>query len=155
ARTFLEELGDAVHARAAERGRTAHLFAESDANDPLIFMPTARGGVGLDGAWNEDFHHALHALLTGERVGYYQDYGRIEHLAKALRDGFTYTGERSRFRARRYGRPAQDIDARRLVVFAQNHDQVGNRPGGDRLASLVSFEALKLAAGAVLLSPFS
>ncbi|APR75498.1 Malto-oligosyltrehalose trehalohydrolase [Minicystis rosea] len=155
ARTFLEALGDAVHDLAAASGRRVHLFAESDTNDARIFTEVARGGIGLDGAWNDDFHHALHARLTGERAGYYADFGRIEHIAKALRDGFTYTGQRSGFRERSQGRPIGEASARRLVTFAQNHDQVGNRPGGERLSSLVSFEAQKLAAAALLLSPFS
>ena len=155
ARPFLEELGETLHRLAEADGRRVHLFAESDTNDVRLFTPVERGGVGLDGTWNEDFHHALHARLTGERAGYYADYGRVEHLARALRDGFTYTGQPSIFRQCRRGRPLGDAPSRRLVAFAQNHDQVGNRPGGERLASLISFEAQKLAAAALLLSPFS
>ena len=112
------------------------------------------GGFGLDAHWNDDFHHALHTLLTGEQTGYYSDFGRVEQLAKAWREGFIYSGEYSPHRRRRHGSSSRDIAAERLVVFSQNHDQIGNRLGGERLSQLVSFEALKLAAGASLLSPF-
>jgi maltooligosyltrehalose trehalohydrolase len=108
----------------------------------------------LDGQWNDDFHHALHALLTGEREGYYRDFGGIEDLAKAHTEGFVYSGQYSGYRRRRHGNSSRAIPAGRLVVFSQNHDQTGNRPGGERLSGLVPFEALKLAAGVVLLSPF-
>jgi maltooligosyltrehalose trehalohydrolase len=155
ARPFLEELADDLHRSAAALGRRVGLVAESDANDARLLMPAAGGGMGLDAAWSEDFHHALHAVLTGERGGYYQDYGSVEHLARAYRDGFVYQGEPSRFRGHARGRPLGAIDPRRLVVFAQNHDQVGNRAGGERLASLVPFAALEVAAAALLLSPFA
>ncbi|MGH9736648.1 MAG: DUF3459 domain-containing protein, partial [Candidatus Acidiferrales bacterium] len=102
----------------------------------------------------DDFHHSLHTLLTRERTGYYESFGSIEHLAKAYRSGFVYSGQRSAYRKQQYGNSSLDVPARRFVVFAQNHDQVGNRAAGDRLSTIVSFERLKLAAGAVLLSPF-
>jgi maltooligosyltrehalose trehalohydrolase len=92
--------------------------------------------------------------LTGERAGYYQDFGKLSHLRKALEQGFVYAGDYSRYRQRRHGSSSADVPASRFVVFAQNHDQVGNRMLGERLSQLVSFQALKLAAGAVLLSPF-
>jgi maltooligosyltrehalose trehalohydrolase len=153
ARPFLEELADAVHRRGAELGRTIPVIGESDRNDPRLAVPPERGGVGLDALWNDDFHHALHALLTGERRGYYEDFGTVDQLGRAMREGFVYAGERSRFRQRRHGRPSTELQAHQLVVFAQNHDQVGNRPRGARLSGLVSFEQLKLAAGVVLLAP--
>jgi maltooligosyltrehalose trehalohydrolase len=108
----------------------------------------------LDAQWNDDFHHALHTLLTGERSGYYVDFGRLQDLAKAHRDGFVYSGEYSAYRRRRHGNSSREIAAGALVVFGQNHDQIGNRMQGERLSTLVSFEKLKLAAGIVLLSPF-
>ncbi|HEX2030455.1 MAG TPA: malto-oligosyltrehalose trehalohydrolase [Actinomycetota bacterium] len=148
---FLEELADAVHALP---GRRRYLIAESDLNDPRYVTPPERGGLGLDAQWNDDFHHALHALLTGERVGYYRDFGAVEPLAESMREGFFLGGRYSAFRGRRHGRSSRDVPAERLVVFAQNHDQVGNRMLGDRLSTLVSFDELKLAAGAVLLAPF-
>jgi len=112
------------------------------------------GGYGLDAQWNDDFHHALHVLLTGEYTGYYQDFGCLQDFVKAWREGFVYTGEYSAYRQRRHGHSSRHIPAPQLVVCAQNHDQVGNRLHGERLSQLVTFERLKLAAGAVLLSPF-
>ena len=152
--TFLEDLRAAVHALARRLGRHVHLFAESADNDPRLVRSPERGGLGLDAVWNDDFHHALHALLTGERDGYYADYGGVAPLATALRQGFVYTGQRSGYRGHRHGAPCRDVPGSRFVVFAQNHDQVGNRARGDRLAALVPFEGLKLAASLVLLSPF-
>jgi maltooligosyltrehalose trehalohydrolase len=153
-RPFLEELATAVHEEGERRGRRVHLFAES-ANNTLRFLrPPERGGAGFDAQWSDDFHHALHAVLTGERDGYYRDFGRLEQLARAYREGFVYTGQRSAYRRRRHGVPAREVEARRFVVFAQNHDQTGNRARGERLAALVDGERLKLAAGAVLLAPF-
>ena len=151
---FVAELAETVR-RARERwNRKFYLMAESDLNDVRLVRSPDLGGYGLDGHWNDDFHHALHTLLTGEQTGYYADFGRLEQLAKAWREGFIYSGEYSPHRRRRHGSSSRDIAPERLVVFAQNHDQIGNRLGGERLSQLVSFEALKLAAGAVLLSPF-
>jgi maltooligosyltrehalose trehalohydrolase len=154
ARHFLRELGDAVHARAGELGRRIYVIPESDLNDVRVIDPVERGGHGLDAQWNDDFHHCLHTLLTGERGGYYEDFGTMGHLEKALREGFVYSGEYSSFRKRRHGSSAEDRPVSQFVVFSQNHDQVGNRMAGERLTGLVSFEALKLAAGAVILSPY-
>ncbi|HZW35646.1 MAG: DUF3459 domain-containing protein, partial [Deltaproteobacteria bacterium] len=127
---------------------------ESDLNDARAVAPKETGGYGLDAQWNDDFHHALHALLTGERQGYYRDFGSLEDLAKAHAEGFVYSGQYSEYRKRRHGGSSRAVPAPRLVVFSQNHDQVGNRMAGERLTRLVSFEALKLAAGVVLLAPF-
>jgi maltooligosyltrehalose trehalohydrolase len=151
---FLEELAQDVQSLAAKLGRAVHLIAESDLNDSRIVRPRAVGGFGFDAQWTDDFHHSLHALLTREKTGYYESFGSIEHLAAAYRSGFVYSGQYSPYRKRRYGNSSLDIPARRFVVFAQNHDQVGNRARGDRLSTMVSFERVKLAAGAVLLSPF-
>jgi maltooligosyltrehalose trehalohydrolase len=151
---FLAELADAVRGLASRENRKLHLIPESDLNDARVISPRDKGGYGLDAQWNDDFHHALHALLTGEREGYYRDFGGLEDLAKAHTEGFVYSGQYSVYRKRRHGSSSRDVPAGRLVVFSQNHDQAGNRPGGERLSGLVSFEALKLAAGLVLLSPF-
>jgi maltooligosyltrehalose trehalohydrolase len=151
---FLEELAVAFHEQVARMERQAYLIAESAANDARITRPQELGGYGLDAQWNDDFHHSLHVLLTDEQTGYYQDFGQFQHLVKAFQEGFVYSGQYSRYRQRRHGVSSKDIPAHRLVVFAQNHDQVGNRMNGERLSQLVSFEALKLAAGVVLLSPF-
>jgi maltooligosyltrehalose trehalohydrolase len=152
--TFVEELGEAVHKRAEELNRRVYVFAESDLNDARLVRPRELGGCGLDALWNDDFHHALHTLLTGERAGYYQDFGSLSHLGRAFEQGFVYAGDYSLYRQRRHGNSSADVPATRFVVFAQNHDQVGNRMLGERLSQLVPFEALKLAAGVVLLSPF-
>lgn len=151
---FLEELATAVHQEAERLNRRIYLFPESVDNDRRLVSAPEAGGYGLDAQWNDDFHHSLHTLLTGERTGYYQDYGQLHHLVKAFQEGFVYTGEYSSYRRRRHGTPASRIPAYRLVVCAQNHDQVGNRMMGERLAVLVPFEGLKLAAGLVILSPF-
>ncbi len=152
ARPFLRELSQAVHREAERLGRRVYLFAESNKNDTRHVESPECGGYGLDGLWNDDFHHSLHALLTGERNGYYQDFGTIEHLGRAVRDGFAMTGQYSAYRGRRQGVSSQSVPATRFIVHAQNHDQVGNRLRSERLSQLVSFEELKLAAAVVLLS---
>ena len=154
ARPFLQELADVVHARAAALDRRVHLIAESDLNDIRVLRPAREGGYGHDAQWNDDFHHALHALLTGEREGYYRDFGEFAHLEKAFAEGFVLSGGYSIHRDRTHGVSSSAIEPSRLVVFAQNHDQIGNRAAGDRLSRLVPFESLKLAAGAVVLSPY-
>lgn len=151
---FLAQLADVVHEQVGPSGRRAWLIAESDSNDSRLISPRALGGCGLDAQWNDDFHHALHVLLTGEQNGYYQDFQGLPDLKKACAEGYVYTGQYSAYRQRRHGRSSRAAEAGQLIVFAQNHDQVGNRMNGERLSSLVSFEKLKLAAGAVLLSPF-
>jgi len=151
---FLGELAMAVHKQAEQLNRRVYLIAETALNDSRFVRSPELGGYGLDAQWNDDFHHSLHVLLTNERTGYYQDFGHLQHLVKAYREGFVYSGEYSRYRRHRHGIQSRDIPAYRFVVFAQNHDQVGNRMRADRLSQLVSLEELKLAAGVVLLSPF-
>ncbi len=149
-----EEIGAAVHAQGEALGRRTLVIAEIDANDPRWVRPREVGGFGLDAHWADDFHHALHVALTGERTGYYADFGEPGMLAKALGERYVYDGRYSDHRRRRHGRPATDVPADRFVICAQNHDQVGNRARGDRLAALVSAEAVRLAAALVLLSPY-
>jgi maltooligosyltrehalose trehalohydrolase len=151
---FLQELELAKEACAERLGRTLHLIAESDLGDPRLIRRRDEGGFGLDAQWSDDVHHALHTVLTGERGGYYEDFGSLEQLARGYRDGYVYQGEYSRFRRRRHGAPVTDVPAERFVVFDQNHDQVGNRMLGERLTALVDFESLKLAAAATILSPY-
>ncbi len=150
---FLEELATVAREQAQALERQIFLMPESATNDTRIIRERELGGYGLDSQWNDDFHHALHVLLTNERAGYYQDYGTLQNLAKAFREGFVYSGEYSSYRQRRHGRPSQSLPGERFVVFSQNHDQVGNRMRGDRLSQLVSFERLKVAAGLVGLLP--
>ena len=154
AKRFLEELTERVAELSLRLGRKVHIIAENDRNDARSLASLEAGGFGLDSQWNDDFHHALHALVTGEREGYYQDFGSIDDLAKACRDGFVYSGQYSPFRRRRHGSPSIETPCYQFVVFSQNHDQVGNRAQGDRLSQIVCFETLKLLAGTVLLSPF-
>lgn len=149
--TFLEELSSEVRERSS---RPAVLIPESAANDARLVRARELGGFGFDAVWNDDFHHSLRTLLLEERKGYYQDYGELRHLEKAYREGFAYTGEYSSYRRRRHGTPSSDLPPERFVVFSQNHDQVGNRMRGERLTALVDLERLKLAAAAVILSPY-
>lgn len=151
---ILEELTENVNALSQEMGRKLYLIAESDLNDPRIIRPIERGGYGIDSQWSDDFHHALHALITGDKTGYYEDFGRCEHFAKAFKQSFVYDWQYSSHRQRFHGRKPTSCLPSQFVVCIQNHDQIGNRMMGERLTQLVSFEALKLAAGAVLLSPF-
>lgn len=154
AQPFLQELADAVHVRAEALRRRIHLIAESSLNDARLVQPKELGGCGLDAQWNDDFHHSLHGLLTGERASYYEDFGEVRHMVKALSQGFVYDGQYSAFRKRRHGKSSLEIPAHCLVVCSQNHDQVGNRALGERLSRLTSFRGLKLAAGMTLLSPY-
>jgi len=154
AQPFLQLLAREVHKFAESAGRKIYLMAESDMNDRRHTQVAESGGYGLDAQWDDDFHHALHTLLTGEKAGYYQDFGRLEHLQKALGEGFVFTGQYSTYRQRRHGSPSRDISPRRFVVFSQNHDQIGNRMLGDRLSSARGFERLRLGAGMVILSPY-
>ncbi len=143
-----------MHRQAEASGRRAYLIAESALNDTRIVRPRELGGFSLDAQWNDDFHHSLHTALTDERSGYYRDFGGLEDLAAAWREGYVYSGQYSKFLQRAHGNSSRSIPARQLVVFAQNHDQVGNRMVGDRLQAMISFEKQKLAAALVLLSPF-
>jgi maltooligosyltrehalose trehalohydrolase len=153
ARPFLVELSEAVADSSERTGRAHWLIAESADNDPRVATPVREGGFGLDAQWNDDFHHAVHAALTGEAAGYYMDYGRADDVARAMAQGFVYQGQYSTFRRRRHGAPATGIEPSKLVIFDQNHDQVGNRPDGTRLSALVPEERLRLAAALLLLSP--
>jgi len=147
ARPLLRELAERLHAIRDQ----VHVIAESGLNDPKVTRPAAQGGYDHDAAWADDFHHALRTLLTGEREGYYEEFGRVGDLAKAYRRPFVHDGTYSTSRGRRFGAPAFDRPVEEFVVFAQNHDQVGNRAFGDRLPA----PARPLAAFCTLLSPFT
>ncbi len=149
-----EEIGEAVHAQGEALGRRTLVIAEIDANDPRWVRGREVGGFGLDAHWSDDFHHAVHVALTGERTGYYADFTDPGAVAKALGERYVNDGRLSRHRRRRHGRPALDVPADRFVVCVQNHDQTGNRARGERLATLVSPEGLRLAAAILLLSPY-
>ncbi|MBF0433244.1 MAG: malto-oligosyltrehalose trehalohydrolase, partial [Fibrobacteria bacterium] len=151
---ILTELTDTLDTISTTTKIKRHLIAECDLNDTRMVQPIAQGGCGIHSQWSDDFHHALHTLLTHETFGYYQDYGRLEDFKKAYKEGFVYTGNYSPFRGHSYGSCSKKLPGQTFVVYTQNHDQVGNRPQGERLASLVDFEAQKMAAAACLLSPY-
>jgi maltooligosyltrehalose trehalohydrolase len=151
---FLEALAGAVKNLESALGRYFVLIAESDLNDPRVIRSPAVGGYGIDAQWNEDFHHALHAVLTGENQGYYQDFGTLAQLTKVLTRGFAYDGCYSGYRRRYHGRPANGLCGSRFVGCLQNHDQVGNRAQGDRTSRLLPPGLLKIGAALVMTSPF-
>ncbi len=151
---FLEQLASEVKCLEPELGRHLSLIAESDLNDPRVVRPVQVGGYGIDSQWNEDFHHALHALLTGEKQGYYADFGDLDQLGKVLSRNLVYDGCYSVFRRKKHGRPANDLYGHQLVGCLQNHDQVGNRARGERTSHLLSKDQLKIGAAIVLTAPF-
>jgi maltooligosyltrehalose trehalohydrolase len=130
------------------------VIAESDLNDPRIVRSREAGGDGLDAQWSDDFHHALHVALTGEHGGYYADFSGLADVATALRQVFVNDGRYSRWRRRRYGRPASGLPGSRFLGYLQNHDQVGNRAMGERSAALMSEGRLRIGAALVLTAPF-
>ena len=154
---LLAELAADVDALCAHLSRPLILIAESDLNDPLMIDARSSGGRGLDAQWDDDVHHQLHALLTGERQGYYADFGTLPGLAKALTSGFFHDGTFSEFRGRPHGRPVDRVatPGYRFVVFLQDHDQVGNRAKGDRLSQLTSAGLLRVGALLLLTSPYT
>jgi maltooligosyltrehalose trehalohydrolase len=154
ARHILAELRSRVEELESETGRTIHLIAESDLNDAKFLRGTNESGYGLSAQWSDDFHHALHVLLTGEGNGYYVDFNGLADLSRALQQGWRYAGDYSAFRRRHHGNSPRGLRPEQFVVCSQNHDQIGNRAAGDRLASSLAVDQLKLAAAAVLLSPF-
>jgi maltooligosyltrehalose trehalohydrolase len=154
---ILEELAVAVEGLRAATGRELFLIAESDLGDPRLVTSREAGGYGLDAQWNDDFHHALHSALTGERQGYYDDFGSMEALAKTLTRAFFHDGTWSSFRGRSHGRPVDRLrtPGHRFAGFLQNHDQIGNRATGDRISATLSPGLLKVGAGLLLTSPFT
>jgi maltooligosyltrehalose trehalohydrolase len=155
ARHILRAIAEVALAAGRRRGWPAPVVAESELNDPRVLSAHERGGHGLDAQWADDFHHAIHSVLTGERGGYYADFGKPEQLATALERPFVYAWDYSEFRGRKYGALPEGLTGDRFVVCLQNHDQVGNRARGDRLSSIVGSPAKqRLAASLLLLSPY-
>ncbi|MGD9688139.1 MAG: malto-oligosyltrehalose trehalohydrolase [Phycisphaerales bacterium] len=155
ARPFLGELRDRVHAAAAAAGRRVLVIGESSDNDPRLLRDRSHGGLALDGVWNDDYHHALRAAITGQAHGTLKPFGDPALIARAVNDRFAFAGRYSSLYRRRHGAPARDIAHGRLVTYAQNHDQVGNRPHGDRLDVAAGLDGARLAAVLVLLGPFT
>lgn len=164
---FLSQLEDEVRTLSNHLGKHCVVIAESDLNDPRLVTAREAGGYGLDAQWSDDFHHALWSVLTGETMGYYQDFGTVNnvghgrdlagpvaHLAKAIQQVFVYQGQYSLYRRRNHGVPVGALPADRFLGYIQNHDQVGNRAQGDRLGHVVDLGRAKIGAAMVLLSPF-
>lgn len=152
--TIFDQLHDAVTTSQQQNGRSFYLIAESDTNSPRTVRSPASGGCGFDAQWLDDFHHSLYVLLDPNGRRYYEDFGRLDQLAKAYTEGFVHSNEYVRFRHRRHGASSAGIPGDKFIVFNQNHDIPGNRPGGERLSMLVDLPRLKLAAAAILLSPY-
>lgn len=152
---FLSQLCDSTKRFCRENNTTRYLIAESDLNDVTVITDREKRGWGMHAQWCDDFHHCLHTLLTGESDGYYKDFGSIEQMAKSFKQAVVYDGVYSKDRNRTHGNAQTGTTPDQYVVFSQNHDQTGNRMSGERLISLAGFEAAKLAAAAVLLSPFT
>ena len=151
---FLEELADKVALLSVKMQRDYYLIAESSANDPRLIRSKKEYGFGLHAQWNDEFHHALHSLLTKEKGGYYQDFGTIDLFVKAYKEGYAYSGQYSCFRKKPHGRSSARLPAERFVVFMQNHDHIGNRLKGDRLTQTLSLAQLKFYAALLLFSPY-
>jgi maltooligosyltrehalose trehalohydrolase len=149
----LTEIAEVGRKEAAELGRPFHVIAESHDNERRLVLPPDQGGIGLDAVWSDDFHHAVHVRLTGEHGGYYADFAEPELLRRAIGEGFAFQGEHSKYFGRARGTPSADLGGEHFVVSIQNHDQVGNRAQGDRLSSLVPFEAAKLATALLFTAP--
>ena len=154
AKHILREMAEKVAELSDKVGRKLYLIAESDLNDVRVIRPPELGGYGIDAQWSDDFHHALRTVLTNESGGYYGDFGSCEQLAKAYQNTFVYDWQYSQFRKRYHGNDAGDRQGTQFVVCIQNHDQIGNRMLGERITELIDFEGTKLAAGALMLSPY-
>ena len=151
---ILADIRDEVAALAGALGRQVCVIAETDQNDAKLVRPRARGGYGLSALWSDDFHHAVHAFFTGERQGYYQDFGDPAQIAGALNEGFVFQGQPAKFwNGNPRGTSPRYVPAAAHVICLQNHDQVGNRPRGDRLTTLIPRGARMAAAALLLLSP--
>ncbi len=151
---FLEELADEIANLSQKTGQKYYLIAESSANDPRLVRSKKEHGFGLHAQWNDEFHHALHSILTTEQFDYYADFGDLHLFLKAYTEGYAYSGQYSIFRQKPHGRSSATLPANRFVVFLQNHDHIGNRPFGDRLTHLLSPMQLKFAAALLFFSPY-
>ena len=152
---FLLELANVVRRYATDLNRQVYLIAESDLNDTRVLRSPELGGLGLHSQWADDLHHCVFTLLAGEECPYHQDYDQFNLLVNAFQHGYAYTGQFSATRERRHGNHPNNLPGRQFVVCIQNHDQIGNRKFGERFGALVGFEEQKLAAAAVLLSPYT
>jgi len=155
AKHILEEISENVKRLNELTGKVHFLIGESDLNDVRYINPPEKGGYGLDLQWCDEFHHAIHPLVTKEQYGYYSDFGKMGHLVKSFNDAFVYDGIYSENRKRTFGNKTTGLPGFKFVVFAQNHDQIGNRMLGERLSAMVDYNTLKLVAGTMFMSPFT
>jgi maltooligosyltrehalose trehalohydrolase len=151
---FWELVHTKINSLRESTGKSFHLIAESDLNSPKVIQSPENGGFGFDAQWLDDFHHALYVLVNPADKERYYDFGTMEQLAKAYKEGFVHSGEWVQFRKRKHGRSSAGVAGNQFIAFNLNHDQAGNRAGGERLCMLVNFERVKLAAAALLLSPY-
>lgn len=151
---FLFKLAQRVKDYSIQFNKRKYLIAETNMNDKKIVSSSIMGGYGLDGLWNDDFHHAVHSYLTGEKDGYYMDYGSLAHIEKSISNGFIYQGDYSPFFKRSQGTSSKNLTSTNFVIFSQNHDQIGNRMLGERLQHIAGLKKAKLAAALTLLSPY-
>ena len=154
---FMEQLSVEVERLSATVGKEFHLIAESELNDPRVVRSREANGYGMDSQWSDDFHHALFAVLYSPKegeTGYYNDFGSLGDLHKAVKQAYVYDGQYSQYRKRRHGRPTDGLSAHHFVHFDQNHDQVGNRGWGERLEHLVGLDAAKISIGLLLTAPY-
>lgn len=151
---FWELVRTKIDSLQSKTGRLFHMIAESDLNSPKVVKHPQQGGFGFDAQWLDDFHHALYKMLNPQDAERYYDFGKIEHLAKALKEGFVHSGEWVKFRKRKHGTSSAHVKGDRFVAFNLNHDQAGNRAHGERLCMLVDDERVKIAAAALLLAPY-
>jgi maltooligosyltrehalose trehalohydrolase len=151
---ILREVKEEVDRLMEKTGRRHYLLIENDLNDPRYIDPLAERGYGMDSQWMDEFHHSLRVAIGEEKIGYYADFDGLNHLAKAYKDGYVYDGQFSPVRHKLFGQKAESNPGHQFIVFSQNHDQIGNRKLGERSSQLYSYEALKLLAGAVLISPY-
>ncbi len=153
---FMEQLSSEVDILSSTLARRLVLIAESDLNDPRIVTPLEASGFGMDAQWSDDFHHSLFTVLhkNPEGMGYYDDFGSMEDLAKSLKEVFVYDGIYSSYRRRKHGRPVERLSAHHFIGFIQNHDQIGNRATGDRIEHIIGMPRSKVAIAIVMLAPF-
>jgi maltooligosyltrehalose trehalohydrolase len=151
---IIEDISKRAHNHSRLLGREILVMAESDLNDPRVVTPKNNCGYGVDAQWSDDFHHSIHSFITGERRGFYSDFGQFNDILKSLTNGFVYDGKYSHYRKRTHGAKSNYLSTDKFIVSLQNHDQVGNRADGLRLSRLIQPAALKMAAGLVLLSPY-
>ncbi|MCH9625458.1 MAG: Malto-oligosyltrehalose trehalohydrolase [Chlamydiales bacterium] len=154
ASVMLAELTKEIKQLQEKLDRKIHVVAEAGLNDSKVVRPHKVGGLSIDGMWNDDFHHAAHVMLTGERDTYYIDFNGLNDLSKVLTKGSVYTGQYSPFRKKRHGNSFEEIPFEKLIVFLQNHDQIGNRPLGERLSTLLGLESQQIAACLLLMTPY-